>query len=78
MRHYEKHGWSVLEVESVPFHALFGVMMWRLIQDPSDPLSRVVGFGDRAVYETTREKSQIWIRLPEDFGTKATAGGAPR
>jgi hypothetical protein len=69
-RHYEALGWSVLQLESVPFHALFGVMMWMLIQDSNDPLSRVVGFGDRAVYEETRGKSMIWTPLPEDFGSK--------
>jgi VRR-NUC domain len=69
-RHYEEAGWSVLEVESLPFHALFGVMMWLLIQDPYDPLNRIVGFGDRAVYETTREKLMVWTPIPEDFGTK--------
>lgn len=69
-RHYEALGWSVLETESLPIHALFGVMMWLLIQHPFDPLNRVVGFGDRAVYEATREKVQIWTPLPEDFGSK--------
>lgn len=68
--HYESLGWAVLEVESVPFHALFGVMTWLLIQDLADPLNRIVGFGDRAVYESTRGKSQIWTPLPEDFGSK--------
>jgi hypothetical protein len=28
----------------VPFHALFGVMMWLVIQDASDPLVQIVGF----------------------------------
>lgn len=69
-RHYGSLGWSVMATESLPFHALFGVMMWLLIQDPSDPLNRIVGFGNRAMYEATREKSQIWTPLPEDFGTK--------
>lgn len=68
--HYGELGWSAMKVESVPFHALFGVMMWLLIQDPFDPLNRIVGFGDRAVYEATREKAQIWTPLPEDFGSK--------
>jgi hypothetical protein len=69
-RHYEALGWSVSEIESVPFHALFGVMMWLLIQDPSDPLNRIVGFGNRTIYEAAREKSLISTVLPEDFGTK--------
>jgi hypothetical protein len=69
-RHYEALGWSGFKVESVPFHALFGVMMWLLIQDPSDPLNRIVGFGNRSIYGATRENSPIWTALPEDFGTK--------
>jgi hypothetical protein len=68
--HYERLGWSVAHVESLPFHALFGIMMWKLIQGPFDPLNRIVGFGDRAVWEATREDIQVWTPLPEDFGTK--------
>lgn len=57
--HYRALGWSVLKVESVPFHALFGVMMWMLIQDPSDPLNRIVSFGDRNIFDATRQKLPI-------------------
>lgn len=70
---YQRQGWSVMQLESMPFHALFGVMMRLLIQDNSDPLVRLVGFGDRHVYETSREKSPIWTFLPDDFGGKGYA-----
>ena len=67
--HYKRKGYEVLFVESTPFHALFAVLMWLLIQDQGDPLVRVIGFGERSSYETRREHSPIWTHLPEDFGT---------
>lgn len=67
--HFESRGFKTLFCESRPFHALFGVYMWLLIQDPNDPLGHVVGFGDRFVYEAGRPNEMIWTRLPEDFGT---------
>ena len=72
-RHYEQQGYEVLVTESVPFHALFGIFMWLLIQDPADPLNRVVGFGDRVAFETGGMSKQIWTPLPEDFGTPGYA-----
>jgi hypothetical protein len=69
-KHYEAIGWSALPLESLPLHALFGVFMWLLIQDPDDPRNRVVMFGNRTVYEAARRKEMIWTPLPEDFGTK--------
>lgn len=69
-QHYRALGWTVLEMESGPFHALFGLMMWRLLQSPFDPLMRMVSFGDRVAYEATRAHVPIWTPLPEDFGTK--------
>lgn len=72
-RHFAAHGWTVLPLESRPFHALFGVMMWMLIQDPHDVRVRMVGFGDRAVYEAKGKPLQIWTLLPEDFGAEGYA-----
>jgi len=69
-RFYEKLGWSVSPLESRPFHALFGVMMWLLIQDGADPEIRMSGFGDRAVYEAGSKPPVIWTLLPEDFGAE--------
>jgi len=68
-RHYEALGWSVMQLESVPLYALFGVMMWLLIQDCTDPKNRMVGFGSRAAFEAGEEASNIITQLPEDFGT---------
>jgi hypothetical protein len=68
-RHFRRQGYSVLFLESRPFHALFGVYMWLLIQDPEDPLNRMVAFGDRVMYESGRPNKIIWMNLPEDFGT---------
>lgn len=72
-RRYEEHGWSAMHLESKPFHALFGVMMWLLIQDGSDPRVRMVGFGDRHVYEANGEKDPIWTLMPDDFGGRGYA-----
>lgn len=67
--HFERMGYKVVFAESVPFHALFGIFMWLLIQDQSDPKVRMVGFGDRATFEQGIADKQIWTFLPEDFGT---------
>lgn len=67
--HYSAPGWSAMPLESVPFHALYGVMMWLLIEHPSDPKNRMAGFGSRTAFEAGVEGEQIWMRLPEDFGT---------
>jgi hypothetical protein len=69
-RHYSAQGWQVLKLESVPFHALFGVMMWILIQDPADPQCRIVSFGDRNAFEDRRAKEPVWTHLPSDFGSR--------
>ncbi len=70
---YERQGWSVMPLESMPLHALFGVMMWVLIQDGSDPRVRMAGFGDRNVYEVRGKKAPVWTLLPDDFGGKGYA-----
>lgn len=72
-RHYERQGYSVLVTESVPFHVLFGVYMWPLIQDPADPLLKMAGFGDHFAFEEGRKGEMIWTLLPQDFGTPGYA-----
>lgn len=72
-RFYKELGYSVQRLESVPLHALFGVYCWILIQDPSDPLGRVVQFGARDAYDRDRSKKPISTILPEDFGTPGYA-----
>lgn len=66
---YENRGWAVMTLESAPLHALFGVMMWLLIEHPSDPENRVVGFGSRTAFESGEQGPIIEMHLPEDFGT---------
>jgi hypothetical protein len=72
-RHHERQGYNILFTESIPFHVMFGVFMWLLIQDPKDSLVRVVGFGDRKALDEGRQGKQIWTHLPEDFGTPGYA-----
>jgi VRR-NUC domain len=67
--HYAGSGWSAMQLESVPFHALYAVMMWLLIEHPSDPKNRMAGFGSRTAFEARVSGEQIWMHLPEDFGT---------
>ena len=69
-RHYEAQGWTVMSLESLPLHALFGVMTWALFQDQADPRVRMVGFGDRQAFEAkVKPPPVIWTFLPDDFGT---------
>lgn len=69
-RHYAAQGWQVLQLESVPFHVLFGTMTWLLIQGYHDPLCRMVSFGDRVAFEEKCPGEMIWTHLPSDFGSK--------
>jgi len=67
-RYYEDKGHQVLFCESVPFHVLFGVFMWLVIQDPEDLMNQTVMFGNR---DTQNESNEVVVTmLPEDFGTK--------
>jgi hypothetical protein len=68
-RHYQRLGWSVLELESRPLHALFAVMMWLLIEDGADPQNRIVTFGSRTAFDARVPGEMIWTHLPDDFGT---------
>ena len=68
-RHFSHKGYQSILVESAPFHALFGLYMWLVIQDPSDPQLRIVGFGDRTSFDAGLPSRQIWTHLPDDFGT---------
>jgi VRR-NUC domain len=72
-RHYKRLGFQTLFVESTPFHVLFGIFMWLLIQDASDPMTRFVGFGDRTAFEAKTPPRQIWTFLPTDFGSPGYA-----
>ena len=67
--HYEKLSYECLEVESVPFHVLFGVFMWLLIEDLDDDRLQLAGFGERGAYEHGEKGRMIWAHKPDDFGT---------
>jgi hypothetical protein len=68
-RYFQRLGYDTLFTESIPFHVLFGVFMWIVIQDPKDTLLQPRGFGDRATYEDASGEIMIWTLLPPDFGT---------
>jgi hypothetical protein len=38
-RHFRRRGYSAVRVENDPIFALFGVLMWPLIQDPSSSIA---------------------------------------
>jgi hypothetical protein len=65
--HYRSLGFEVLHTESRPIHALFGTMMWLLLQGP-DRYSRLITFGDRFSSDDGVERPPIMTRLPVDFG----------
>lgn len=72
-QYFQKSGYNTLFTESIPFHALFGIFMWILIQDPKDPDLQMRGFGDRVAFDEGREGGIIWTLLPPDFGTSGYA-----
>jgi hypothetical protein len=69
-RHFNRSGFNTSFLESTPFVVLFAVYMCSLIQDPCDPLVRMVAFGDRHKYDQQHLPSELmWTELPEDFGS---------
>jgi hypothetical protein len=72
-RHFQKSGYNTLFTESIPFHALFGIFMWILIQDPKDPDLQMRGFGNRIAFDEGREGEITRTLLPPDFGTSGYA-----
>lgn len=72
-RYFHSTGFETLFLESTPFHVLFGVYMWLLIQDLADPKVRMVMFGDRKAFDERRSSKEIRTYLPEDFGTPGYA-----
>jgi len=67
-RYFERLGYETLFTESSPFHALFGILLWLLIQEPCDPNLRIRGFGDRNAFEAKEKANTIMTLLPLDFG----------
>src|SRR5436190_14366077 len=68
-RHFRRSGFEVTFLESAPFHVLFSVYFWSVIQDRCDRRVRTVGILDRPACDQRRPSEVIWIRLPSDFGT---------
>jgi hypothetical protein len=69
--YFNKKEFNVLEVESVPFHVLFGVFMYLVIEDPEDSKGRVVQFGSRNdLDKNTSQEGMVTTILPDDFGSK--------
>lgn len=66
--HFQHLGYEVIFSESRPFHVLFGVFCWSLIQEQADPRVRTVGVADRSV-PPGEKASPLWFLLPDDFGT---------
>jgi hypothetical protein len=71
--HFRSLGYDTLFVESGPFHVLFGVFMWLVIQDPTDSHNRIVSFGDRKAFDAGTSGELISTHLPDDFGTRGYA-----
>ncbi len=69
-RHFRRLGYSAVIVENEPIHVLFGVYMSPVIQDAADPQKRIVGISDRRLFDGGVRGKIIWIRLPDDFGTR--------
>jgi hypothetical protein len=65
--YFQRQGYKVIFTESTPFHIIFSVFMWFVIQHPSDLNSRIVMF-DRPDLQTVQKK--IYTVLPIDFGRK--------
>ena len=68
-RHFRHSGFDAIVLENTPFHVLFGVYMWMLIQDPCDPRVRMVAFEDRHAFGQRLPSKLIWTGQPQDFGT---------
>lgn len=65
---FAAEGWSSMELESAPFHALFGVMMWLVIG--ADEEAQLVQFGSRLAFDACEPSTPVQMFLPRDFGTK--------
>lgn len=72
-RHYRTQGYECISVESVPFHVLFGVYLWLVVQDPNDDRVRICGFGDRHAFDNGEAGKPILCHKPDDFGTSEYA-----
>lgn len=70
-RYYHERGYESLEVESIPFHVLFGVYLWPLMLDPEDERGQVCVFGERNAFQQKAPGKNIALVKPGDFGSPA-------
>ena len=68
-RHFRRSGFEATFLESAPFHVLFGVFFWSVIQDRCDRQVRTVGIMARPGDGQGGPSELIWIPLPSDFGS---------
>jgi len=66
-RHFRSMGYETIFSESSPFHVLFAVFLWSLIQEQADPKVRMVGIADRSAPPGEKTRP-MWFLLPDDFG----------
>lgn len=69
IRYYEERGFAALHTESTPFHVLFGVFLYSLIQDSRDARNSRIHFG-RMMEPNDGGKESVWTLKPDDFGSK--------
>jgi hypothetical protein len=69
-RNFMRRGYSCLFLESRPVHVLFGVFMWKVIQDPRDPKIRRVRVTRKLPSGEWRNQGTIRTIMPPDFGTR--------
>ena len=62
-------GYEVILTESIPFHVLFGCLMYRVVCDPADPFLQTTMFGDRHAFDRGEKGTQVVMLLPSDFGS---------
>lgn len=70
-RYFNSLGYSVMHVESAPFHVLFGVFMFLVIEDIGDEKGSFVQFGSRNDFDSgCSEEGLVSTFLPDDFGSR--------
>jgi hypothetical protein len=68
-QHFKRFGYSSLFTESRPFHAVFGALMWPLIQDVDDPKVLRVIRRRRRYPAAQGSPDPVWTLHPADFGS---------
>jgi hypothetical protein len=69
IKYFERLGFQAIVTESIPFHVIFGVFTYLLIQDFDDNKLQLIGFRDRFAFENGVKGNIVETFLPSDFGT---------